>query len=289
MKRILVLAIAGVLCVELSSCRAVRSDRSVNAPSAANPAEAQTQATIKLASSSSTVAVLKTLAEAYQTQNPSVKIEFISNSQSAGAIGVLENNIADIAGISHKLKPEEDNGRVQYRNLAKDALMVATHNSVTGVTNLTTEQLKAIYAGRITNWKALGGPDEEIIVLDRPEDESAKKLLRQHYLGTEPTTTQAVILNREGELIESLQSTPYSIGTFSLAYSLIEQLPVNRLSLNGIAPSEETLTSDRYQMVRSIGLVWQKTPSAATQSFIEFIFSEEGTKVLREKHFAPVR
>jgi phosphate transport system substrate-binding protein len=289
MKRILVLAIAGVLCVELSSCRAVRSDRSVNTPSAANPAETQTQATIKLASSSSTAAVLNILAEAYQTKNPSVKIEFISNSQSAGAIGVLENNIADIAGISHKLKPEEDNGRVQYRSLAKDALMVATHNSVTGVTNLTTEQLKAIYAGRMTNWTELGGPDEEIIVLDRPEDESAKKLLRQHYLGTEPTTTQAVILNREGELIESLQSTPYSIGAFSLAYSLIEQLPVNRLSLNGIAPSEETLTSDRYQMVRPISLVWQKTPSAVTQSFIEFIFSEEGAKVLRENHFAPVR
>jgi phosphate transport system substrate-binding protein len=289
MKRILVLAIAGVLCVELAGCRNVDTDRSVNAPPAANPSAAQTQAIIKLASSSSTATVLKILAEAYQAKNPSVKIEFISNSQSGGAIGVVENNIADLAGISHKLKPEEDNGRVQSRSLAKDALMVATHSSVTGVTDLTTEQLKAIYAGRMTNWKELGGPDEDIIVLDRPEDESAKKLLRQYYLGTEPTTTQAIILNWEGELIESLQSTPYSIGVFSLAYSLIEQLPVNRLSLNGIAPSEETLTSDRYQMVRSLGLVWQKTPSAATQNFIDFIFSKEGTKVLQDSHFVPVR
>ncbi len=288
MKRTIVIAIAGLLCAGLSSCQTV-SNRSVNAPPAANSYNTQTQATIKIASSSSTATILKILGEAYQAKNPSVKIESISSSQSGGAIGALENNIADLAGISHKLKPEEDNGQVQYRDLAKDALMVATHSSVTGVTNLTTEQLKAIYTGKIINWKELGGPDAEIIVLDRPEDESAKKLLRQHYLGSEPTTTQAIVLNREGELIESLQSTPYSIGAFSLAYSLIEQLPVNRLSLNDIAPSEESLTSDRYLMVRSIGLVWQKTPSAATQGFVDFIFSEDGAKLLRDNHFVPVR
>jgi phosphate transport system substrate-binding protein len=126
-------------------------------------------------------------------------------------------------------------------------------------------------------------------VLDRPEDESAKKLLRKHYLGEDKTTTKAVILNKEGELIETLQNTPNSIGAFSLAYSLINQLPVNRLSLNGVAPTAENLTKGKYQMVRHIGIIWDNAPSTQTQGFIDFIFSQTGTQLLQKNGFVPAK
>jgi phosphate transport system substrate-binding protein len=168
-------------------------------------------------------------------------------------------------------------------------LLVATNNSVKGVNNLSTKQLKAIYKGDITNWRELGGADANIVVLDRPEDESAKKLLRKYYLGTEKTTTKAVILNKEGELIETLQSTPNSIGAFSLAYSLINKLPVNHLSLNGVAPKAQNFTSSKYQMVRHLNILWNKKPSATTQSFIDFILSKEGEKLLQNNGFVPTK
>ncbi|BBD58602.1 phosphate ABC transporter periplasmic phosphate-binding protein [Nostoc sp. HK-01] len=125
------------------------------------------------------------------------------------------------------------------------------------------------------------------LVLDRPEDESAKKLLRKYYLGQDKSTTKAVILNKEGELIDTLQSTPYSIGAFSLAYSAINQLPVNRLKLNGIEPNKDNFTNGKYQMVRHLGVIWQKAPTPTTQKFIDFIFSSEGHKLLQDKSFIP--
>ncbi|WP_339383963.1 substrate-binding domain-containing protein [Fortiea sp. LEGE XX443] len=270
----------------LGSCNSIKSNTS-NPSQIASQNDSQTQSAIKIAGSSSSVTIFKVLTEAYQAQDKTAKIDFVSLSQSEGAIAALKNGIVDIAGSSHKLKPEENNGKIQYRELAQDLLIVATHNSVQGVTNLTTAQLQSIYTGKIVNWQQLGGPNAKIVVLDRPEDESAKKLLRKYYLGKDETTTNAIVLNKEGELIDTLQNTPYSIGAFSLAYSLINQLPVHRLSLNGIAPNKENLTNGKYQMVRKLGIIWHKAPPPSTQKFIDFTFSSEGNKLLLDKGFIP--
>jgi phosphate transport system substrate-binding protein len=289
MKKIAESMIIGILLLGLCSCNSVKSTELKDSRPIASQADSQAQAVIKIGSSSSTVTVLKLLAKAYQSQNKTVKIEFISNSQSEGAIAALKNDIIDIAGSSHQSKPEENNSKIQYRELAQDLLLVATNNSVKGITNLSTKQLKAIYKGDITNWRELGGADAAIVVLDRPEDESAKKLLRKYYLGEDKTTTKAVILNKEGELIETLQNTPNSIGAFSLASSLINQLPVNHLSLNGVAPKAQNFATGQYQMVRHIGILWDKAPSAPTQSFIDFILSKEGKKLLQNNGFVPAK
>jgi phosphate transport system substrate-binding protein len=289
MKKIAESIIIGIILLGLCSCNSVKTTELKDSNPVTSQTDAQGQKLIKIGGSSSTVTVLKLLAKAYESQNKTVKIEFISNSQSEGAIAALNNDIIDIAGSSKQLKPEEDNGKIQYRELAQDLLIVASHNSVKGVNNLSTKQLKAIYKGEIKNWRELGGPNANIVVLDRPEDESAKKLLRKYYLGEDKTTTKAVILNKEGELIETLQSTPNSIGTFSLAYSLINKLPVNHLSLNGVAPKSQNFTSGKYQMVRHIGILWEKTPSAPTQGFIDFILSKEGEKLLQKNGFVPAK
>ncbi|MEA5599807.1 substrate-binding domain-containing protein [Nostoc sp. UHCC 0252] len=289
MKNIAESTIIGIILLGLCSCNSVKTTELKDSNPVTSQTEAQGKNLIKIGGSSSTVTVLKLLAKGYESQNKTVKIEFISNSQSEGAIAALNNDIIDIAGSSKQLKPEEDNGKIQYQEVAQDLLLVATHSSVKGVNNLSTKQLKAIYKGDITNWRELGGADAKIVVLDRPEDESAKKLLRKYYLGEDKTTTKAVILNKEGELIETLQSTPNSIGAFSLAYSIINKLPINHLNLNNIAPKPQNFTSGKYQMVRHIGILWNKTPSAATQGFIDFIFSKEGEKLLQNNGFVPTK
>ncbi|MGM3307829.1 substrate-binding domain-containing protein [Anabaena sp. WFMT] len=287
MKKIAHSMTIGCIVLGLSSCASINSTTPTASSPSASSTNSPNQKIIKIGGSSSTTTVLKLLAQAYQAQNNNIKIEFISNTQSEGAIAALKNDIIDIASSSHKLKPEENNGQIQDRELAKDMLLVATNNSVKGVTNLSTKQLKAIYQSEITNWQELGGANAKIILLDRPEDESAKKLLRKYYLGADKTTTKAIILNKEGQLIETLQNTPNSIGAFSLAYSVINQLPVNRLSLNGVEPTVENFRSGKYQMVRYIGINWHKKPSAPTQDFINFIFSEKGKKILQNNGFIP--
>jgi phosphate transport system substrate-binding protein len=253
-----------------------------------NQTESQPQQTIKISGSGSVYPPLQVLAKAYEKKAKDTQITFLPGNQTSGGIIGVKDGLVEIGAASRQLKPEEKKGAIESREIARDALMVATHPSVTGVTNLRTRDLKAIYRGAIANWRQLGGPDAAIVVLDRPEDESAKQLLRQYYLGnTLKITTSAVILQQEPELIDALQNTPYSIGAFSAAYATANQLPVNRLSLNNVAPTVENVIAGKYKMVRKIIILWKNPPSTATQKFIAFMSSKKGAEALQKSSFAP--
>lgn len=254
---------------------------------ASEQSDNQAQQDIKVSGAATGYPALQALASAYEAKE-NVKIDFQPPSQTTGAIAGSKNGLVDLGPVTRELKPEENDGSVDYREIVRDGLLVATHPSVKGVTNLQTEQLKAIYSGAATNWQEFGGPDAKIVVLDRPEDESAKRLLRESYLGKDlKNAPDAVILRHEEDLVEAVQNTPYSIGAFSLAEAIAKQLPVNRLSLNGVEPSLENVEADKYTMVRRLGIVYRKSPSETAQKFIDFIFSEEGANSLRQAGFVP--
>lgn len=285
-RNLALIALGAIALVALPSCTTNTSTPSTpeTAITAANP-----QATIKAGGSSSAVDFLSTLKTAYEASPQAGKITLLEPGQSENILAGVKQGLLDVGALSKSLKPAERDSRLDSREVAHDGLVVATHPSVTGVKNLTTDNLKGIYSGRITNWQQLGGLDAPIVVLDRPEDESAKRLLRQYYLGKElKNAPNAVVLRKEGELIKTIQSTPYSIGAFSLAYAISHNLPVNRLSLNDIAPTPESLKAGQYPMFRTITIIWNKKASEATQSFIRYISSQPGTTTLEQAGFAAI-
>jgi phosphate transport system substrate-binding protein len=264
------------------------STNTVSSKTDNNISQNQNQTEIKITGSSSSYRSIKLLAESYEIKNKNIKANFLPANQSETAIAGVQEGIFEIASISKALKPEENDGTLQYQEVAKDALLVATNSSVKGVKNLTAEQLKGIYSGKIKNWKEVGGHDGQIVVLDRPEDESAKRLLRKYYLGQElKNSPEAVILREEGDLISAIQNTPNSIGAFSLAYAIANKLPVNHLSLNGVEALPENVKSGQYPMVRIMGIVFKKNSNDRVKQFIDFILSKEGSRILSKAGFSP--
>ena len=287
MKQNLVIsALSAIVLLSLPSCTTSTITSTTTAP--ANVAT-QPQTSIKVGGSSSTLGLIKVLQANYETTTKNVKITQLEPGQSENIIDGIKQKVVDLGAISKTLKPEENNGSLESREVAHDALLVATHPSVTGVKNLTTEDIKGIYSGTITNWKQVGGNDAKIVLLDRPEDESAKRLLRKHYLGKDlKSSPEAVILKKEGELIQAIQSTPHSIGTFSLAHAISDKLPVNRLSLNGVEATPENVKAGKYPMVRTISIVWHKNPTEATQALIQYISSPPGINAMEQSGFISI-
>ena len=241
-----------------------------------NRSEAQ-GAPVKISGSSSAIAMVKKLSQDYAAQSQAIAPTFLELGQSENAIAGVKQGVIDFAAIAKQLKAEEQDGTLAFKEIAQDGLLVAVHPSVTGVTTLTTEQLQGIYSGKIANWKELGGPDAAIVLLDRPEDESAKRLLRQHYLGPDlANSPKAIVLRKESELVQALQNTPNSIGAFSLARALSERLPVTSVSLNGIAPTLENIKQGKYKMTRTIGIVTKTQASEGAQKLLQFLTSPEG-------------
>lgn len=281
------LLISTILLLGLSNCTPnPNSELSNSSPTPFR--EEKNQDTIRVSGGSSTIGVLKLLMDAYTRKVNHTKADFLPSSQSESIIAGVKQGIIEIGSLSKTLEKSEKSEKVEEWIIAQDGLVVATHSSVTGVKNLTTENLKAIYSGQATNWKEFGGPDAKIILLDRPEDESAKRLLREYYLGQDlKNSPEAIVLRKQGELITALQSTPYSIGTFSLANAIYEKIPVNRLSLNGIEPTLANIGSGKYPMVRPIVLVFKKTPTKSVQGFLDFVAGKEGIDLLHQSGYSP--
>lgn len=286
-QNLVILALSAIALLGLPSCMTTSS--SVPAPTAPQTVATSTQASIKVGGSSSTLGLIKVLQTHYEATAKNVKITQLEPGQSENIIDGIKQRVVDLGAISKALKPEENDGSLESREVANDAILVATHPSVTGVKNLTTEDIKGIYSGSITNWKQLGGTKAKIVLPDRPEDESAKRLLRKHYLGKDlKSSPEAVVLRKEGELIQAIQSTPYSIGAFSLAHAISNKLPVNRLSLNGVEPTRENVKAGKYPMLRTISIVWHKNPSEATQELIQYISSPPGINAMEQSGFISV-
>lgn len=213
-----------------------------------NSPEQASDTTIKIGGSSETYSTISLLTDAYLEQTDQVAFEFLPPSQTDSGIQGVSSKELDIGGISRAIDPTEANLQLSYTPLIVSPLVVVVHDSVTGVTNLTTQQLKDIYSGEINNWQQVGGPDAEIVVLDLVEDENEKKILREHYLGTDLVITPgAVVFAEDDELLETASNTEYSLATVVQEEEL-EEAPVNQLSLDDIAPSDENMASNAYAM-----------------------------------------
>ncbi|NMG08372.1 substrate-binding domain-containing protein [Brasilonema sp. UFV-L1] len=249
-------------------------------------ANTQAQQEIIIGGQSSTYPTMKILADVYTAKVKNIPVSFVPPNQLKIAIAAVKEGLLDICSMSEELPSEENDGTLDYRVVTKDALLLATHPSVEGITNLTTANLKAIYSGAMKNWQQIGGPDAKIIVLDLPDNEPAKRLLRKYYQGKDlKNSPQAVILKDEKDIITALQNTPYSIGAFSSGYAISHHLAVNLLSLNGVEATPENVQSGRYQMVRTIRLVSKKTTSEAIEAFINFTNSKQAALALRKSAF----
>lgn len=234
----------------------------------------------KISGAGTGIPLLKILADAFTAEHPEVKFEFLPEVHTTGGIKGTEAGTLDIGILARKLKPEEEVYRFHYFPVAKVGIVMAINSEVSGVNGITSQQVRDIYAGRITNWQALGGPNADIVILDRNEDGSAKIYLREKVLGADlKITDRATVLYHEGDLADTLATTPNAIGY--LAYSEAKKRQLKILALDGVEPSMENVKNEKYSLVRLIGIVVKKQPQGNIKKFIDFLGSAEAKKLMR--------
>ncbi|MBI5118296.1 phosphate/phosphite/phosphonate ABC transporter substrate-binding protein [Candidatus Poribacteria bacterium] len=242
-----------------------------------------------ISGSAAVMPLLKTLANEFSKKERDTEIVFLPDSHSeAGIAGTTEEHY-DIGAISREMAPHERENPVRYLHLAVDGLVFATNTNV-GITNLNSDQIRDIYAGKIANWAQVGGPNAKIAVVDRPEHTSAKLMVRKTFLGESlRVTPEAITVERPWQVSESLQLITHSIGYMSLGEIVTENPPVNIISINGVAPTLSNLKEHRYKFLRPFGLVLGPHPKPSTMRFVNFIFSEEGARVIENSGYVPQR
>ena len=159
---------------------------------------------------------------------------------------------AGVRGAGRGEKGTGERPRAGRDPIGRDALVFIV-NGQNPVESLTRSQLVDIYAGRITNWSEVGGPDQPIVAFQRDGTSGSQTLFKKLLMGSEPLMEAPTELRpgMMGGLIDGLAG--YSGAGNALGYSVfyyaseMYQKPgLKFLAVDGVAPSAETIGDGSY-------------------------------------------
>lgn len=254
-------------------------------------AEQITYEKIIIDGSTGVMPVVSTLAEAYEERQPANTVEMGKGLGTRARIQALAEGKIDIALASHGLVLEDLTRQgMMVQEIAKVAVVIGVNAGVT-VTNLTDRQVCEIYAGRVTNWQELGGPDLAIIPSTRPDTEVDAEVVRAK-LGCMKELQMAKtvkVMPKTADMAQEIAATKGAMGMTTL--TVVEQSGgrIKALPLNGVAPDVENVKRNTYTLTRDMFLVTKASPASAVTRFLEFIRSPAGEAIIIANGAVPVR
>lgn len=226
--------------------------------------------------------VAEKLANAYIAEHPDVNIIIQGGGSSTGISGTNDGTF-DIGAASRELKSSEP--QLVTHLLARDGIAVIT-NSGNSISGLTKAQVKDIYAGNITNWNEVGGPDQNIIVISREEGSGTRSAFEELVMSGVLITADAILQSSTGTVKTAVSSTPYSIGYISMGYL---DSTVKSLSIDGVAGTVENAKNGTYPVIRPLYFLTKSQPTGEVKNFIDFCLSAEGQEIVEEEGYISVQ
>ena len=219
--------------------------------------------------------VIGALGEAFESKN-GIKVTYNATGSGAGIQAVLEGR-CDIGLSSRELKDDEKANGLEGTVLAYDGIAIIV-NTANPVKCLDVETITKIYTGEITNWKEVGGNDEEIVLIGR-EAGSGTRDGFESITDTEDKCKYRQELTSTGDVITTVGGNPAAIGYASLA-SVKES--VKTLMVDGVMPSEETIKDGSYVIQRPFVLVTKKNVelSNSAKKFFDYITSKDANEII---------
>lgn len=231
----------------------------------------------------------KTAEEFRKLNKVSITIE---GSGSGNGIKALIDGTCDIANSSREMKAEElqsakDKGKtVKEIALAVDMIVPVVHPSNT-VKNITMAQLKAVYDGSITNWKQLGGKNENIVVISRDTSSGTYEIWHEKVMKKTDVRKDALLQASNGAIVSAVAGNPKALGY--IGYGYIDS-SVKALTVDNVEIKIENGKSGKYPISRKLYMyVDENKLSADAQKYVDFVLSAEGQALVKQAGFIPIK
>lgn len=234
--------------------------------------------------------IAKAFAEYYMAKTKGVNI-LVSESGSGNGAKALINGTCDVADMSRFMKDGEFKAAVEKGVLpvahvvAMDGIALVVHPS-NPLSNLTVEQVRDIYMGKIANWKEVGGPDLPIVVISRDTNSGTYESFEELVMKKEKIAGSAEYVGSNGQARQRIQSTPGAIGFVGLGFAE----GVKSLSVNGIMPTRETVASGVYPVARPLYMFTNGYPKLGSHvyAFVTLHLSPKGQEIIESLGYVPV-
>jgi phosphate transport system substrate-binding protein len=235
--------------------------------------------------------VAKAFAEYYMGKHQSVNIT-VSESGSGNGAKSLINAACDVATMSRPMKNSEkkaaqDAGVLAIEHVvALDGLAVIVHSS-NPRGNLTIEQIRDIFTGKITNWRELGGRDQKIVVISRDTNSGTYESFNELVMKGQKLKGAAEYVGSGGAIRQRVLSTEAAIGYVGLAFTE----GVKTLQVNGIIPTPETVIAKTYPIARPLYMYTNGRPKEGTalHDFVNLCKTPEGKRIVEDTGYVPVK
>ena len=228
--------------------------------------------------------VMLALGEAFMENNSGANFTYNGTGSGSG-IKAVKDGTCDIGLSSRYLKDSEKAEGLKETVLAIDGIAVIVHSDNT-VADLTLEQISAIFKGEITNWKDVGGNDGEIVLIGREENSGTRDGF-ESITDAEGACKYRQELTSNGAVLTAVAENPKAIGYVSL--SSVKDT-VKAISVNGVAPSEESIKDGSYAVQRPFTLVTKEDVklNETAQAFFDYATSSAANEIISAAGVVPV-
>jgi len=240
---------------------------------------------IDIAGGTAHIPVMKEAAEQIMKVNPKIRITVAGGGSGVG-VQKVGAGLVDIGNTGRPLTPAEiSKFGLKTFPFAIDGVAVAV-NPKNYVGALTSQQVKDIFAGKIKNWKGVGGSDAPIHLFTRDEASGTRETFWKKLLNKGTIDAKANIVASNGAMKLALAQDPQAIGYLGIGF--VDQ-KVKAIKLDGAEPTQENAKSGAYKVTRLLYMNTKGEPQPLVRAFIDYIKGPAGAKIIQKSGFIPIK
>lgn len=222
--------------------------------------------------------IVKKAAEEFMKANPGVQIAVSGGGSMTGlnqvASGGCHIGISDVFAT-----PDQEKAGLKNCNIVVQPFTLIAHPGV-GVASLSAKQAEQVFTGQISNWKQLGGKDQKIVRVIRPESSGTRAVQKKEILHDQEFTKDVLIQDSTGAVVTTVATTPGAISFVELEHLEKNKARVAGVAYNGVECTNGAVMSGKYPIF-SFGHAYSNPAKLAdpklkqaVESFLAFIQSQ---------------
>jgi len=240
---------------------------------------------IKISGGTAHIPVMKEAAQRIMSKNPGIQISIAGGGSGVGIKQVGEG-LVNIGNSGRKPTDSEiSRYSLKMYQWAVDGVAPVV-NPRNKVKQLSKAQLAEIFAGKVNNWKQLGGVDRKINLYTRDEASGTREVFWEQGLSKGRIAPSANVVISNGAMKSAVSQDPYAIGYVSVGH--IDRT-VAAVTLDGVTPTIRTVQDGSYPIARGLYSNTKGAPAGLTRKFIDYLYTPSGKAIIKKHGFIPVR
>lgn len=268
MKKFSLPAIVAALMVVLAACGGGASTDKSNQTGQGGTAK-NLSGSLVISGSTALQPLVSAAAEQFMAKNPKVSIQVNGGGSGTGLSQVSQGAVQ--IGDSDVFAEEKNISGLNDNKVAVVGMTAAVNPKV-GIKDIKKDDLIKVFTGKITNWKELGGPDQKITLVNRPESSGTRAVFNKFALGG-AKPAEGITQDASNTVKKIINETPGAIGY--LAFSYLTDNTVTAMSIDGVAPTAENVQSGKFPVWAYEHMYTKGQATDLEKAFLDYMMSDE--------------